>query len=384
MHGNSTIYLDNNATTAVHPAVVAAMQPFWSDSFANANSAHRSGQHARRAIDAARECIAACLDATPEEVIFTPSATIANNLALWGLGELRPGTIISSPLEHPSVLESLRELARQRGHFLKLLSVNSHGLINPFDLSSGSELRLVGVQWANHEIGVVQNLPSLVSQFPSIPFHCDATQAVGRIPVSFRAAGVTSLSFSAHKFHGPKGIGCLLLRQGHSLRPLWHGGDHPGALLPGTEPVALIVGMAKALDMACRELADRVDQIRQLRTLFLSGLQQRAGPFLVNGSDTNGVPHTVNLSFPGCDAATLFMKLDLAGVACSTGAACASGSHQPSPVLQALGLTPEVVQSALRFSLCHFLTADEVLDATQRIAHAVRTLRFLRENGHEE
>jgi cysteine desulfurase len=235
---------------------------------------------------------------------------------------------------------------------------------------------------ANHETGAVQPVRALahVARAASCPwhgaaFHCDATQAVGKLPVHFHDLGVTSLALSAHKFHGPKGVGALLLRRGTKLRPRAWGGHQQQGRRPGTEPVALAVGLSAALDLACREMDARTAAVRGLRERFLTGLRSAAGPLALNGPMAGGVPHTVNVSFPGLKADALLMALDLAGVACATGSACSSGSLLPSPVLRAMGAPDAVLQSAMRFSLSALNTAAEVDEAARRIAAVVRRLR---------
>jgi cysteine desulfurase len=369
------IYLDNNATTPVLSAVWEAMCPFQTEIHGNPASAHRVGRRARQALEDARERLAALLEAHPDEVIFTSGGTEANNLALHGLVGDVPGHIIASPIEHPSVIEPLLHLSR-RGFVLDWLPVDAVGVVPPEALPDllWSETRLLTVMLANNETGAVQPIRALVERAKGCPFHCDAVQAVGRIPVRFHDLGVTTLALSAHKFHGPRGIGALLLRRGAPLEPLLRGGHQQRGRRPGTEPVALAVGLAAALDLAHGEAEARRRHILALRRRLLDSLRQNASPLVLNGPE-DGVPHTLNLSFPGCRAETLLMSLDLAGVACSTGSACSSGSLLPSPVLKAMKVSDEVLSSALRFSLSVLLTEDEVDEAARRIALVVRRLR---------
>jgi cysteine desulfurase len=230
---------------------------------------------------------------------------------------------------------------------------------------------------ANHETGTLQPIAELAGCAAErhIPFHCDAAAAAGKVPVRFRQLGVTSLTVSAHKFHGPAGVGALLVRREAKLRPQLWGGHQQQGRRPGTESVALAVGLAAALDLAVREGEARSGQVRRLRGLLLERLRALAAPVVLNGPAEGGVPHTVNVSFPGCRADMLLMNLDLAGVACSTGSACSSGSLLPSPVLQAMGVPEAVLQSAMRFSLSHLLTEAAILEAAERIARVVRRLR---------
>jgi cysteine desulfurase len=386
------IYLDNNATTPLLPVVWEAMRPYLTETFGNPSSAHAAGRRARRALEEARESLAAHLGAEAPEVLFTSGATEANNLALFGLCGESPGHLLASAVEHPSVSEPLRQLSTG-GFHLDLLPVDKHGLVPVSSLTEHlrPDTRLVAVMLANHETGALQPISSLVKQLrdwaaeraAAAPyFHCDATQAVGKVPVHFHDLGVDTLALSAHKFHGPKGIGALVVRRGTPLRPRTWGGHQQYGRRPGTEPVALAVGLACALDYACRDMKERLAHVRRLRERFLAHLQAHAAPIVLNGpddrccaADPTGLPHTINVSFPGVPADVLLMNLDLAGVACSTGSACSSGSLLPSPVLQAMGVAEEVLRSALRFSLSPLLSLPAIEEAARRIAAVVSRLR---------
>jgi cysteine desulfurase len=374
------IYLDNNATTPLLPAVRDAMLPYTGGAFGNPASPHQAGRRARQALEDARERVAALVGAFPDEVVFTSGATESNNLAIFGLaGEPPPGHVLASPIEHSSVAEPLRHLGRE-GFELEWLPVDVTGTVLWESVATRlrSETRVVAVMLANHETGAIQPVAQLARQLVSrcdIAFHCDGVQAVGRIAVDFRELGVTTLSLSAHKFHGPAGIGALIVRRGTRLQPRLFGGHQQAGRRPGTEPVALAVGLAAALDVAVRDRDQRLIRVRQLRERFLRRLRADAAPLVLNGPEQGGVPHTVNLSFPGLRAESLLMAFDLAGVACATGSACSSGSLLPSPVLQAMGVPEDVLRSAMRFSLGFQLTDEEVDEAARRIAAVVGRLR---------
>jgi cysteine desulfurase len=371
-----SLYLDNSASTPVLPAVWEAMQPFLVAP-GNPASSHHAGRQVRRALEEARERIASLLDAFPDEVIFTSGATESNNLVLFGLAGEPPGHLLSSPVEHPCAIEPLRKLHRA-GFDLTFLTVDEFGRVDPAQLTQllRSATRLVCVQLANHETGTIQPVRELSASCPAgVVFHCDAAAAAGKVPLRFHELSVTTLTISAHKFHGPKGIGALLLRRGTRLRPLLYGGHQQQGRRPGTEPVPLAVGMAAALELAVRDMEERRGQVLSLRRLFLDRLRLEAEPVVVNGPEAGGVPHILNVSFPGCRADLLLMKLDLAGVACSTGSACSSGSLLPSPVLEAMGVPPEVLSSAMRFSFSHLLTEAESVEAAGRVAEVVGRLR---------
>jgi cysteine desulfurase len=370
------IYLDNNATTPLLPAVWQAMYPYLTEAFGNPASAHTAGRRARRALEDAREAVAAQLGAHADEVLFTSGATEANNLALLGLCGQAPGHLLASPIEHPSVAEPLRHLAAN-GFALELLPIDARGHVNINSLEDRltPQTRLVAVMLANHEMGALQPIRALTERLAKRSyFHCDAVQAVGKMRVHFHDYGVDTLTLSAHKFHGPKGIGALLVRRGVRLPPRLWGGHQQGGRRPGTEPVALAVGLARALDLAGRDGDERLAHVRRLRDRFLEYLHAHAAPVVLNGGDDE-IPHTINVAFPGVKADVLLMNLDLAGVACSTGSACSSGSLLPSPVLQAMGVAVDVLHSAMRFSLSPLLSMEEIDEAARRIAGVVARLR---------
>lgn len=370
------VYLDNNATTPLLPAVWESMRPYLTDFFGNPASAHAAGRRARRALEDARESIASHLGAETDEVLFTSGATEANNLALFGLCGDPPGHLLASPIEHPSVAEPLRRLT-ETGFLLDTLPVDAQGCVRVETLPDRlrPETHLVAVMLANHETGALQPIRAVTEMLAGrARVHCDATQAAGKIPVHFHDLGVDSLALSAHKFHGPKGIGALLVRRGVKLRPRTWGGHQQQGRRPGTEPVALAVGFACALEHACQEMNDRLAHVRRLRRRFLDHLNAEAAPIVLNGPE-DGIPHTINVSFPGLKADLLLMNLDLASVACSTGSACSSGSLLPSPVLQAMDVPDTVLRSAMRFSLSPLLTVEEIDEASRRIVAVVTRLR---------
>jgi len=372
-----TIYLDNNATTPVLPEVWEAMRPYFTDIPGNPASSHAAGRRARRALEDARERTAALLGAMPDEVVFTSGATEANNLALFGLAGPPPGHLLLSAVEHPCVTEPMNRLAKT-GFEVERIPVDAQGVVSAgaFADRLRPETRLVSVMQANHETGAVQPIAELANRVGSeTRFHCDAAAAAGKMPVHFHDLQVTTLTVSAHKFHGPKGVGALLVRRGVRLTPQLWGGHQQQGRRPGTEPVALAVGLATALDLAVREMDVRREKVSHLRRRFLERLRATAAPVVVNGPEDGGVPHTLNVSFPGCKADLLLMNLDLAGVACSTGSACSSGSLLPSPVIQAMGVPDEVLHSAMRFSFSSFLTVQLADESARRVAEVVGRVR---------
>lgn len=365
------IYLDANATTPMLPEVWEAMAPYLSAG--NPASNHRAGSRARNALEEARESIAALLHGHPDEVVFTSGATEANNLAIFGLAGSEPGIILASEIEHPCVIGPVVQLARQ-GFVWQRLSVNADGVAVVHPPGEG-RLCLAALMLANHETGAVQPVAQLVEALPGIPVHCDAAAAAGKTTIHFDKLGVTTLAISAHKFHGPPGVGALLVRRGTNLRPMLFGGHQQQGRRPGTEPLALAVGMARALQLAEQQRDARHRRVACLRAQLLEKIQLLAGPVVVNGPLEGGLPHTLNLSFPGLVAEVLLMNLDLAGVCVSTGAACSSGSMLPSPVLLAMQVGPDRLRSALRFSVSHLVTEEEVDAAAAIVGQVVKRLR---------
>jgi len=367
------IYLDHASTTPVLPEVWEAMRPYAIEHFGNPASAHAVGRKARQALEDAREGIAGLLGASPDEVIFTSGATEANNLAIFGLAGPPPGHILASPIEHPCVIEPLKQLAA-RGFEVEYVPVGRDGVVSvdAFCDRVRPDTRLAVLMLVNHETGAVQPISILGSQYSIL--HTDAAQGAGKIPLSFHELGVTSLSISAHKFGGPKGVGALLVRKGVKLAPQLFGGHQQQGRRPGTENVPLAVGMAAALGLSVSRMDAATESLRRKWLSFRDPLVRTCWPIVVNGSK-DGSPYIVNVSFPGCRADLLLMKLDLAGVACSTGSACSSGSLLPSPVLQAMGVPDEVLRSAMRFSFGPQTTDAELIEAARRIAESVNRLR---------
>lgn len=369
------INLDHNATTPLLPEVWEAMRPFALDHAGNPASSHTLGRRARRALEEARENVAGLLDAAPDEVLFTSGATEANNLAIFGLAGDLPQTIVNSAIEHPCVTEPIQQLVKRGWHDV-LMPVDATGIVQPLPGGWPADTALVCLMLANHETGALQPVRELAATLPpAVPLHCDAAAAAGKMSISFRQLGVATLALTAHKFHGPKGIGVLLVRSTARLRPQLFGGHQQHAKRPGTEPVALAVGLSVALTLATARRKARRDNLVRSRQRFLDWLRAEAAPVVLNGPEEHGLPHTLNVSFPGCAADVLHMNLDLAGIACSTGSACSSGSLLPSPVIRAMGVPDEVLRSAVRFSMSDTMSEEEIDAAARRIIHVVRRLR---------
>ena len=381
-----SIYLDHNATTPIHLEVAQAMARCHAEGLANPASGHRPGQRARKLLEDAREQIAERLGADlsgprPDRLIFTGTATEANNLAVLGIARAapnRPARIVVSAIEHASVMQPAEHLLEE-GWRLDTLGVTLQGVVRSELLADLLTDRtcMVSVILGNHETGVLQPVAELARRCndAGVPMHTDAAQVVGKLPVDFRRLGTAAMSLSAHKFSGPLGIASLLVRHGVPIEPLIFGGPHQWALRPGTESVALAVGMSTALELWHKEHQQLARRMTDLRRRFESGLKAGFPDLIVHGATADRLPQTANVAFAGLDGQVLLLALDAAGVACSVGAACSSGSTELSPTLRAMGLPGDIVTASLRFSLGATTTEAQIDEALRRILHVCNELR---------
>lgn len=347
------IYLDHNATTPLHPRVVDAMIPVLRDGYGNPSSTHAEGAAARRRVDRARDQLAECLSARANEVVFTGGATEANNTVLLGLGDV-PGKIVTTQAEHPSVVAPL-EWLESRGVEVVRLPVGEDGLIDlaVLDAALTTPTRLVSIIWANNETGVIQPMEEIAQRVKQAGalLHVDATQAVGKAPVDLCQVPADFLACSAHKFNGPKGIGCLVVRGEAACASLLLGGPQERRFRGGTENVAGIVGIGVAAELASNDLAARIDGYGALRDRLWEAIRCKIPDLRRNGDPSSMLCNTLNVEFRGVAGDVLLQALDLEGVAVSVGAACHSGSISPSHVLSAMGRTPEQALASLRLSV---------------------------------
>ena len=362
------VYLDNNATTPIHPAVLSALQEALSDVYGNASSIHKEGQTARRKIENARESVAQLLGATAREIVFTSGGTESNNAAIFGaVPSGGRHHIVTTAIEHPSVIEPVQELER-RGHLVTIVSPDRSGLVPAERVIDAirPETRLVAMMLANNETGVIQPAGEVarVCRERGIHLHCDAVQGAGKIDVNVEMLAVDTLSLSAHKLHAPKGIGALYVRRGLALEPFLFGGSQERRRRAGTENVPLAIAFGVAADLA-RERPD-VGALRDHFELHLADLAMS-----INGATAPRVPNTSSITFHGADAEGIVIGLDLNGVAVSTGSACSSGRVEPSRILLAMGLTPDEARSTVRFSLSRLTTAEEVERAVEVVRDVV-------------
>ena len=374
------IYFDNNATTPVLPEVLEAMQRYYAEYFGNASSIHHHGQETRAAVERARESVAALLDCRASEIVFTSGGTEADNLGIFGL--VQPGDhVISSTVEHHAVLNSCKHL-ESLGCGVTYVPVDGRGVVDPDDVRRAIRpaTKLITIMMANNETGVLQSVQEIakVAAEADVYFHTDAVQAAGKVPISVREIGCDLLSISAHKMHGPQGVGALYARKGTKLRPMLYGGSHERSRRAGTENVPGIVGLGKAAEIAKQALA-RGDarEIAAMRQRIEDTILAEVEATGVNGAGAPRVPNTTNIYFDYIEGEALVIALDLKGMAVSTGAACSSGAIEPSHVLTAMGMPAERARASLRFSLGKQNTADEVDFALSLIPQSVARLREL-------
>ena len=371
-------YLDHNATTPLDPRVRAAMLACLDAGPGNPSSAHKPGRRARVALEQAREQVATLVGVQPRQVVFTSGGTEANNLALLGLAALeQPGVIALSPVEHPSVIEPARVL-EARGWELDWLPVDGDGRIDVDAWVPNDRTRIVSAMWANNETGVIQPVAEVASRAHGAGawMHSDAVQALGKLPVDCRAAGLDLMSLSAHKIYGPQGAGALVVDPAVDLVPLQRGGGQERGLRGGTENLAGIVGFGAAAALAAEELAARRDRAEALITRLRSGLRALDGVTLF-AADAPRLPNTLSFALEGIDGETLLLALDRDGLAVSSGSACHSGTGEPSHVLTAMGVPTDVARGAIRISVGQASEAAEIdalLTALQRQATALRRL----------
>ncbi len=374
------IYFDNAATTAVSPAVRDAMLPYFTEKFGNPSSIfYEIGSSARRAVEEARQTVADCLGCAAGEIYFTASGSEADNWAIWGAA-LKSGKkhIITSAIEHHAVLHTCGFMEKQ-GYRVTYLPVDEKGLVSPEALRAAicEDTALVSIMYANNEIGTIQPIPELaaVAHEKGVLFHTDSVQAVGALPIDLSTLGVDMLSLSAHKFHGPKGIGALYIKKGTKIGRLIHGGGQERGMRAGTENTAYIVGLAKALSDATANLRAKTEKVTHLRDKLIRGVLDKIPFTLLNGHETLRLPGNANFSFRFIEGEGLLLHLALAGFAVSSGSACASASLDPSHVLLAIGLPHEVAHGSLRVSLSAENTEEEVDAFLETLPAVVEKLR---------
>jgi cysteine desulfurase len=375
------VYLDYNATTAVAPEVLDAMLPYLREHFGNPSSIHAYGQAAKAALYDAREAVAELVGSSPNEILFTSGGTESANLAILGTLAAAEGGrrhLITSTVEHHAVLNTMKALAK-KGNPVTFLKVDREGVVDPQDLEKAltPETLLVSIMHANNETGVVQPIADLsrLTREAGAYFHTDGVQSVGKLPVDIREFGIDLLSLSGHKIYAPKGTGALYVRRGVKCRGIFTGGGQERSRRPGTENLPGIVGLGCAAELVRKGLRSDNERVRALRDRLEKGVLETVSGTRVNGGGASRTPNTTSLSFEGIEGETLTIALDLKGYAVSTGAACSSGTVEPSHVLRAMGFSPERVQGSIRVSLGKYTTEEEVLHFVETLRETVESMR---------
>ncbi|MDA2934048.1 cysteine desulfurase NifS [Acidobacteria bacterium AH-259-D05] len=375
------VYFDNNATTPLDPAVFEAMRVYYLEDYGNAASIHGYGQKARSAVEDARCQVADLIGAQTSEIVFTSGGTESDNTALRGVAmahRSKGNHIITTTIEHSAILHSCQELEKE-GFRVSCLRVDRRGLLSLDRLQEAmdEDTILISVMHGNNEIGVIEPIREIaaLARERDILFHTDAVQTVGKIPLQVEDLGVDLLSLSAHKFHGPKGVGALYVRSGVQMLPLLHGGSHERSRRAGTLNVPGIVGLGKTCELAKEALEDFGTRVQALRDRLEEGILEQVPETFVNGSKTERVPHLSNISFRLIDGEALLIALDFQGIAVSTGSACASGTVEPSHVLSALGGDRDLHKSAIRFSLSRMNGDDDIQYVLSILPELVERIR---------
>jgi cysteine desulfurase len=385
-----SIYLDHAATTPADPEVVKAMLPYFSEIFGNPSSLHSFGQEAKRAVEEARDRIASFINASPDEIVFTSGGTESDNFALKGMafaGKDKGNHIITTLVEHHAVIESCRYLEKQ-GFRVTYLPVDAFGVVDPQMVKKAitDETILISIMHANNEIGSIQPIAEIgaIAGEKMIPFHTDAVQTFGHLPIDVEEMKVDMLSASAHKIYGPKGVGILYLRKGTKIHPFMHGGEQERGRRASTHNVTGIVGFGKAVELAARYQTEEMAKETKLRDKFIRGVLSGIEHTSLNGHSSKRLPNNVNICVEYIEGEAMILNLDMMGIACSSGSACSSTSMEPSHVLAAIGLPPESAHGALRFSLGRSTTEediDRVLEVLPGIVEKLRSISPLYNKG---
>lgn len=375
------IYMDNAATTAIAPEALAAMLPCFGQVYGNASSIHSTGRDARKRLEEARRTVANLLGAKPNEIYFTSGGSESDNWAIKGaafVNRAKGNHIITSAIEHHAVLHTCQWLEKQ-GFEVTYLPVDEYGLVNPADVEAAitDKTVLISIMAANNEIGTIEPIAEIgrIARVHKVLFHCDAVQAVGAIPVNVEDWCVDMLSLSGHKFHGPKGVGALYIRTGAKVEQFMHGGAQERGRRATTENLPGIVGLAAALEKACAHMEENACRLMQMRDRLIHGILEQIPYTRLNGHPVKRLPGNVNVSVCFIEGEALLLRLDLAGIAASSGSACTSGSLDPSHVLLAIGLPHEIAHGSLRLSLGDGNTEEEVDEVLRVLPDIVENLR---------
>ena len=378
---NRSVFLDHNASTPVHPEVLQAMLPYFSERFGNASSVHGFGREAREGLETAREQIAGFLRVSKDEIVFTSGGTESDNLGIKGIAAARrSGHIVTSQIEHHAVLRTCETLETQ-GFTVTYLPVDEYGMVRPEDLEKAirPDTILVSLMHANSEVGTLQPMSELgkITRRHGVPLHVDAVQTFGKVPIDVDAFGIDLLSFSGHKIYGPKGVAGLYIRKGTRMAAVQHGGDHERRRRAGTENVAGLVGFGQAVEVRGREMAGEAVRLAGLRDKLWDGIRARVDEVRLNGHPTLRLPGTCNMCFRNVESESIVLGLDLKGIATSAGSACTSGSVEPSYVLVAMGLPLDWAMGSVRCSLGRSTTAEDIDYVIESVVPLAAKLRAL-------
>jgi cysteine desulfurase len=373
------VYLDHNASTPVHPEVVAEMTPYFTDVYGNPSSVHGFGRDAREGVDVARERIATFLRVPPDQIVFTSGGTESDNFGVKGLALARGrGHVITSRIEHHAVLRTVQALEAQ-GFTATYLPVDAYGAVDPDDVRKTirPDTVAISVMHANSEVGTLQPITEIgrIAREHGVPLHVDAVQTFGKVPIDVDAMGIDLLSFSAHKIYGPKGVAGLYIRKGTKMVAIQHGGEHERRRRAGTENVPGIVGFGKAVEIRGREMHEEARRVSALRDRLWEGIAARVPDVRLNGHPTNRLPGTASLCYRHVESESIVLGLDLKGIAVSAGSACTSGNVEPSYVLVAMGLPLDWAMGAVRSSLGRSTTAEDVDYVVDSAVPLVQKLR---------
>ncbi len=380
------IYADNNATTPIDTRVREAMEPYLKEKFGNPNSLHQKGREASSALEESREKVASLVEALPEEIVFTGCATESNNQAILGtlfsdMQESKNKHIITTKIEHKSVLKTYEYLEETMGYEVTKLPVDGQGYVSPQDVRDAvrEDTALVSIMMANNEIGTIEPIEEISEAIPSdVVFHTDAAQVPGKIEIDVGSLGVDLLTLNAHKMYGPKGVGALWVDKDISIDPLLHGGGQENGIRSGTESIPHIVGFGKAAEIAEKNIDEEPNRLKKMHTKLIELVEKNVEDIMLNGpSSEERLPGNANFSFIGVEGESIVLRLDNRGIMTSTGSACASDSLEPSYVLEEIGVSEEMAHSSLRIGLGRFNDMEDVEKISQAIAEEVETLRSI-------
>ena len=375
------IYLDNAATTPVHPQVLETMLPYFTEMYGNSSSLYSLGLESREAVETARAMVAKALNASPNEIVFTSGGTESDNMAIRGVAVAnasRGKHLLTTPIEHHAVLETMERLEHE-GYELEMIPVDCEGMVDPEEVEKRirPDTTLVSVMHANNEIGTIEPIGEIgaICRSRGVFFHTDAVQTFGKLPLDVKAMSIDLLSVSAHKLRGPKGVGALYIRRGVGAARFQDGGEQEKGRRGGTLNVAGIVGLGKATEIAIQNQTAEIERLTSLRECFFKKLSENISDIKINGSRTQRLPMNIHICIEGIHAESLLLSLDMLGICASAGSACSSGSEDPSHVLKAIGIPRDIARSALRITLGSSTTEDELDYVLEAIATSVQSLR---------